>query len=260
MRKIAFLFFTSTFLWSAPVGNPVSPDLIEKGVFTPCDSSFNFRLGYEGDFVSDGRMKQNSGERVDFFEQYTNSAIATLNLLDRVDLYGVLGSSVIRSNWRFELFSDETIHRIKIKTDADFLWAVGGRAILYQWWNTFLGFGGRYSFCNYHNRELSSDGEQYPVESTHLIWKQWQLNLDLSYKIHLFTPYIGVKYSQQEAKIGDFSVPISSNGLGSNQLVNRDPVGFYLGCGLCSGKYLMINLEGRLIDEEAISLTADLRF
>lgn len=260
MRKIVLLLVLSAVLWSAPVGNPASPELIEKGVFTPCDSSMDLRFGYEGDFVSDGRMKQNSGARVDLFEQYTNSATATLNLLDRVDLYGVLGSSVIRSNWRFEQLSDETIHRIKIKTNADFLWAVGGRAILYQWWNTFLGFGGRYSFCHYHARELASDGVQSPVMGTHLIWKQWQVNLDLSYKIHLFTPYIGIKYSQEEAKIGDFSVAIASNGSGANQLMNRDPVGLYLGCGLSSGKYLMINLEGRLIDEEAISLTADLRF
>lgn len=260
MRKIVALFFVSLApLCAAPVGNTSAPDLIEKGILTSYGNTVDFRLGYEGDFVTDGRMKQANGERVDCYKQDTNSGTATFNIQHRMDIYGVFGLSQTRADWRFVNPADQVI-RIKIETDSSLLWAAGLRAILVEWCNTSLGCGGRYSSCDYQLSSCTSDGTAAATAGAQVQWREWQINLDMSYKIHLFTPYIGVKYSHARTELNQFSVPIGVKGAKSNDLQNRDPVGLYLGCGLSNGKYVLFNIEGRLIDEEALTFSADIRF
>ena len=41
---------------------------------------------------------------------------------------------------------------------------------------------------------------------------------------------------------------------------NRTPVGIVIGCSISNGKYFMLNIEGRLIDEDAVTISGDLRF
>lgn len=261
-KWMAFVSFAALALHGAPVGNTAAPETIHQGFVFPCNSWIDFRLGYEGDFVSDGRMKQvDPGDaRVDCYEQYTNSGTATINILDRMDLYGIFGASKTEANWRFETPEAETITRICLKTDQNFLWAFGSRVILFEWGNLFLGTGGRYSAADYVPSSLASNGVEEPVETGLLKWRQWQINFDLSYKIKIFTPYIGTKYSYEKAELNGFSVPISANPNGTATFENRLPVGMYLGCTISNEKYFMFNIEGRLIDEEAITLSADFRF
>lgn len=265
MRKFAVLIaalVASTTLYAAPVGNTSAPELIQEGFFISCDSWINFRVGYEGDFVADGRMKQeNQGHgRVDTYQQWTNSGTLTLNILDRIDVYGVFGSSRTQADWRFGDISAGTVTRIELETKYNFLWALGGRAILYEWCNTSLGFGGRYSYSNYRPSWLTSDGVIQIVDGSQFRWSEWQINLDVSYKIDLFTPYIGIKYLNSTTHLKNFSVPISADFTGRNTFENRIPVGVYLGCTLSTGEYFMLNLEGRLIDEEAVTVSGDFRF
>ena len=245
---------------AAPVGNPSAPALIQKGIFASSDTWIDARTGYEGDFVADGRMDQLGGARVDSYEQDTNSGTFTLNFLGRLDLYGVFGSSKAEANWRFENSAAQTITRIETQTKSHFLWAVGSRALLYEWGNVSLGVGGRYSFCNYTPSWLTANGIDQSVTGADFLWKEWQVNLDLSYKIDFLIPYVGVKYSYAEAKLKGFPTPISAGLAGENSFKTRVPVGVYVGCTLSNGSYFMLNLEGRLVDEEAVTVSGDFRF
>lgn len=247
-------------VYTAPVGNTAAPQLIQKGFFISYNSWINFRIGYEGDFVADGRMKQydQGTGRVDTYQQRTNSGTFTLNILDRLDFYGVFGSSCTKADWRFA--ASGIVTRIEFETNDSFLWASGARAILYEWYNTSLGCGGHYSSCNYQSLWLTSDGISQSVEGAHFNWREWQINLDISYKIDFLTPYIGLKYSHGRTYLTDFGVPISGDRVGANSFENRIPIGLYVGCTLSSGKYFMLNLEGRLVDEEAVTVSGDFRF
>ena len=111
IKKIALLYAaTFSLLDAAPVGNTAAPQILEDGFFIPSDCWVDLRAGYEGDFVTDGRMKQRKqgSGRVDDYSQNTNSGTITLNILDRLDLYGVLGHSIrmgkVRSWLRRPLF------------------------------------------------------------------------------------------------------------------------------------------------------------
>lgn len=262
MKKfLLFLGAVTGLLYASPVGNTEVPELIEIGFFIPCESWINVRAGYEGDFVYDARMEQHKeGKgRVDRYKQMTNSGVITVNLVDRMDVYGLFGASWTKANWRF---SDSTgeIHRSEVETHYNFLWGVGARAIFFEWGNAALGAGGRYSSCDAAPAWLTIDGVETPVEGTHLLWNQWQVNLDLAYRIDLFVPYIGIKYSEAHAKLGTFSTAIANDGSGKDQFRTRVPVGLYLGCAISNRKYFMLNIEGRFIDEEAMTISADLRF
>lgn len=264
MNRCAVLvaaLIASAALYSAPVGNTSAPEILEDGFFIPSDSWIDLRVGYEGDFVNDGRMKQyrEGSGRVDSYEQNTNSGTVTLNILDRIDIFGVFGSSRTKAEWRF-LDTAGAVHNANMETRYSFLWAVGARAILFEWCKTNLGFGGRYSSSNYKPNWLTVDGTNRVVSGTHARWDEWQINLDVSYKIDLFTPYAGIKYLNAKTRVGQFPVAIASNGSGNNHFENRIPVGLFIGCTLSTGKYFMLNVEGRLIDEEAVTISGDLRF
>ena len=248
-------------LCAAPVGNSYAPKLIEEGFFIPKDFCVNARSGYEGDFVADGKMeqfRQGSG-RVDSYSQETNSGTITFNAVNRLDLFGILGSSRTSADWRFT-DSEGGVHRIELETNYDFLWGAGARAILFEWTNTCLTLGGRYEFAQYFPSWLTSDGIPQSVSNSKLHWREWQIDLDLSYKIDIFAPYIGVKYSNARTKISGFSTPISESGTGTDQFKNKIPVGVFIGCGLSSSKYFMLNIEGRLVDEEAVTVSGDIKF
>jgi hypothetical protein len=259
MKKIFFFFsvFLST-LTAAPVGNPSAPKLIEEGFFIPPEVWLELRFGYEGDFVTDARLRQVQGGHVDCYRQETNAGTMTLNLLERLDLYTVLGSSRTRAEWRFDHAGDT--QRVELETLYDFLWGLGVRGILYERGKASLGVGARYEHANYDPVWLTVNGTVEPAHGTHLRWRAWQVDLALSYKIEIFSPYIGLKYSNVQAKVGKFQTTVASNGSGSNVFDNRYPIGVFIGCSLTTSKYFMLNVEGRLVDEEAVTISGDVRF
>ncbi len=261
MKKLLILF-VSTALYAAPVGNPSAPSIIQRGFFTSCNDWMDVRAGYEGDFISDGRMKQyNQGTgRVDTYEQWTNSGTLTLNFLERLDLYSVLGSSRAEADWRFSDLALDTINRIEMETEYNFLWGIGGRVILYEWYHASLGCGGRYSSSKTNPAWISSNGVVVNARDSSVHYREWQVNLDVSYHIDLFTPYIGIKYSNARVYLRQFPTPIADSWSGSNSFENRIPVGLYIGCTLSNGQYFMLNVEARLIDEEAVTVSGDFRF
>ena len=248
-------------LHAAPVGNTAEPQVIQEGFLIPRDSWVNFRLGYEGDFVSDGRLKQvqEGAGPVDNYSQTTNSGTVTLNFVERLDLFAVFGSSRTSAEWRFTNAQD-IVHNAEMETFHDFLWAAGGRAILFQWGNCDLGCGGRYAAVNNHPSWLTIDGVNASVAGASCDWKEWQVNLDVSYHIEILTPYVGVKYSNAQTRLGTFPTEIAADGSGNNHFKNKTSVGVFVGCSFSTGKYFMLNVEGRLIDEEAVTVSGDFRF
>ncbi len=257
---VCSFFLVGTMLCASPVGNPASPQLIQDGFFIPCDSWFSLRMGYEGDFVGDERLKQTSGGsgRVDNYTQNTNSGTLTFNIVDRLDIYGVFGSSRMEADWRFS--SGGSISRAQLQSKYRFLWGVGARGILYEWGCAILGIGGRYSGSQPKPSWMTINGTPISVSGGQVHWSEWQIDLDLAYKIELFTPYVGIKYANVATKLKGFSSSIANNGTGSLHMCSRTPVGVVVGCSLSTGKYFMFNVEGRLIDEEAITVSGDIRF
>jgi hypothetical protein len=249
------------FLYTAPIGNPASPSLIHEGFAIPKESWANIRGGYEGNFVGNANMTQKSpgSGNVDSLEQYTNSASLTLNLLERLDLFAILGSSRLASNWRITT-PEGAITRLQLETQYNFLWDLGIRAILMEWGNLGLELGGRYFYANYKPNWITSNATPESTKGSKIEYRGWQTDLSLYYKIDLLTPYIGIFYEDAHACLHRFQTPVAQNNMPGNHFKTKNPVGLVIGCGISNGKYFMMNVEGRFIAEQAVSISGDLRF
>jgi hypothetical protein len=256
-----FLFILWCHIQAAPIGNPASPHLLNQGFFIPCECWVNIRGGYEGDFVLDGNMEQEEkgSGLVDKYTRSTHSGVATLNILERLDLYGVFGYSKVNANWRFTDLADR-IRYVQMTAARNFLWSVGGRALIYSYHLLDIGLGARYGASHHHLSTFTIDGDPISLQGGKCEWHGWQANLGLSYHICLFTPYIGAFYMDEVTIIRGLASSFADFGAHSDHLRNRHPVGVYLGCTLSNDEFFMLNIESRLISEEAVSVTVDFRF
>jgi len=263
MKKIilSILICFSFKAFASPQGNSAEPRVLRGGFFIPSKCWVNIRGGYEGDFVFDAQMQQDqegSGP-VDQYSQTTNAGIATINLLERLDLYGVFGSSRVSAQWRF-IDMAQRVRNAQMETQHHFCWGVGMRAILIQQGKWSLGLGGRYSAS--HNRVswLTIDGTSAPTNSARFRWREWEANLGVAYHIDLFTPYIAVNYLDKKAILNRLSFFVADQGAEKDHFSNRRPVGINLGCALSTGKYFFLNVEARVINEEAATVSGEFRF
>jgi hypothetical protein len=256
---VLFIFFTLKLI-SAPVGNPLNPALIEQGFFISPSSSVNFRVGYEGNFVKDSNLKKTTNQRgkIDDFKQDVNSGTFTLNFQNRLDVLAVLGASKIKSNWRFD--EDSISKRIELETNYRFYYALAARVILFEWGNTVLGSGARYSKTKPSIFWILKDSTLQNANDSDVNYKDWQLDVGLSHKIDIFIPYIGIKYLNTRAKIMNVNSVIADNNLTNIKMKSRDNFGLYLGTSLSNSKYFLFTIEARLIDEEAISVFGEIKF
>ncbi len=254
------LLVTSS-LPALPVGNPDSPGILTKGIVTPCRSSFNIRVGYEGSFVFDRRLKQYEEGTgiVDEFHLMTNAGTVTANFFERMDLFAILGTSHINAVWPVR--GNLSFNRIKTESDDPFAWSVGTNILLLKWNKTVLGVGGRYFTTDPVICSLKIDGVEQDVQSAKMFYHEWQANLGIAYEAGFLVPYIGFQYTQAYSKVeAPFVMSIARDEERENHFKTRNPYGLYLGCSVVAGKIFFINVEARLLDEEAVSVSADLRF
>lgn len=82
--------------------------------------------------------------------------------------------------------------------------------------------------------------------------QEWQIAPYIAKKLGNFIPYVGVKYSDQRInyKVEDLKLKIKA----------ADNFGLFLGTDYKIGKNFSLNIEGRFIDETAMSLGATYRF
>jgi hypothetical protein len=176
-----------------------------------------------------------------------------------LDLYGVFGTSNISAGWRFEDMAAR-VRSAQMETLHHFCWGVGIRAILLQQGNWSLGLGGRYSAS--HNRVawLTVDGQSAPTTGARFRWWQWEASLGAAYHIDLFTPYIAVNYLDARAVLNRLSFFVADQAAESDHFHNRTPVGINLGCSISTSHFFFLNLEARVINEEALTVSGEFRF
>jgi len=247
---------------AAPVNNPASPGYIQEGCFFSPGFWMSCRAGYEGEFISNARLKQKEGneKRIDRFELDAHSGLVVINFMNRFDLFTTLGEASSCANWRV-VFPVGITTRIEMETKYDFKWGVGAKAIFFEWGNASLSLGGRYTHLDAPLLSLSADGAAVSTGESTMRFETWQIDLGLSYKIDIFIPYFGVKYSDDKSSVS--AVPntvLSNNGDMDISMKNRKNVGVFLGCGLTTSKIFALNIEARLIDEEAFSIVGEFRF
>ena len=265
MQKYLFFFFSlivCNVVFPLPSNNPSSPHIIEEGVCVSSASWADFRIGYEGNFVANRRMRKANitNDRIDNFALDMNGGSFTLNIQKRFDMYAIGGEARIKSYWRYTE-ANQSISRIDMETKYHWAYAGGARAVFFEWGNTSLGMGGRYFVTHPRILWMTKNGEPLVFDKAKCRYSEWQIDLGVSYLVDIFIPYLGVKYSWAKARVS--SIPgqvIADEEDNRLRMKSRRKVGMMVGCSVSSGKIFFLNIEARLFDEEAATVTGEFCF
>lgn len=237
-------------------GNPSSPMTPEQGVFFP-HSWLSLKGGYEFDNVFNRKLKMETHHLHAHDHKFTSRSqygVLTLGLGDRVEVYGSLGSS------RATLSHQVDGNRIHYKTDTHFACTVGGRALFAYWGNVQVGLAASYLHFFPDLRSLSVNEISLSTGHAQMQYHEWQVGGGVSYRMKWLLPYIGVAYSNVQAKFLHLNSLKFLLHKSDFTLDSQKHYGVFVGCGLTPERGISVNAEGRFIDETAFIISADMRF
>jgi major outer membrane protein len=292
-------------VYALPVGNPAEASLLCDGLIweghcgcDPCDpaltwcDAFSVRAGFYGDYVFNRHMRlrltngstilRNQLERTSL---YTNAGYVALNFWDRLDLFTTLGNTQIHLEGNVSTFGPfgEFIsgiflpgfgvtpgERVELDTNNEFSWSLGARGTLWECGCTTLGIEGQYFRAESRVKRitLADDASFYPTATIpHLRtrYTEWQVGVGLAHRIHIFVPYVAVKWSgarlqyrnnPEIAILTDFATP----GITLNELRNKKKWGYAVGVSLVDCEKASLTVEGRFADEKALYVNSQIRF
>ncbi len=240
-------------------GNPSLPMMPEMGPFISRDAWVGIKVGYEFDWVYSSPLKGQSQHLSDSkahgYESMQNFGVVTLNFSDRVELFGDVGSMECQLH-----HAKIEKNRLSYVSKSDFAWEVGGRAIIAYWGDLQFAINAAFLRSDPALSSLKLNSISYSKEKAHIDLTSWQIGLGTSYRFCWCVPYVGVSYTKFRAKVEhlkslSFLIP-------SQQVVfeNNDEFGVFLGFGIGLNKALSLNMEGRFISENALSISADFKF
>lgn len=212
---------------------------------------------------------------------------------------------------------------VELYTDTAFAWSVGARAALWECGCATLGASFQYAqskpkveelnvLCNAAeftiNKPQGYVGAAFPLELTagtdaatgtkdaSIDYHEWQASLALSYRLNMFTPYIGVKWSRasfdadtiriaqpklataildvttlnptiagagtviQQGQNGELGDTMQIVSLQINKMKSRKSCGLAVGTTIVDADKYAVTVETRLIDERAAHVNAQFRF
>ena len=257
--KIFLLLFFTTPLVALYNGNPSLPDMPEQGLFTRGDQCFGVKLGYELDATFSKRVKfdvEQQGSKIkDLLDTYHSTkqlGVITFNLIDRFEIYTLLGSMKLKMSQRPFKGS-----YVEYETDNELIWGVGGRVVLVYWDEVILGVNARYNGSHLDLSRLTINGTPLATSDAKMEYHEWQVGMSFSREIGPFIPYLGVAYASMHSDLKNLPIFANAERI---ELKNRNPFLLLLGVGMTSGKVMNLNLEVRMLGERALTASMDFRF
>jgi len=262
-KTFFFSLLFITYLQASFVGSPASSGLVECGAFLPNCYRFSFRLGYEADFIFDGKMKKKTtGQRVDSFEQKNFLGTLVFNFCDRFDLYGSYGESQFETDYRIFLDSGEAFC-IDSKSHYSPSWAVGTSMILLDYKCVQVGWGIKYLEADSSLITLKQNGADLlegQQDSANIHFRSLNTFFGLAFQSGFFVPYANFHLKYSKAKIASPQGPISDDGTNSITMEEKNPYGLTVGLSITNKKQMSLTIESRVISEEAITVSGSFRF
>lgn len=231
------LFFLAVFpLFSAYVGNPADPALMNTGFFSSTYPFFKFTSGYIYDYTSNKRYESSDGQ-FDHFGLHSKLASFSLIFIERLQIFGAAGGSK-------ESVEEKPIYEtlFDIQTNYHFSWSAGAKVILLQWGQTYFSTDFTYfaipSSSNSFFKYLNRLNLPFEWEKEKFYLDEWQLSAGLSSRFFFITPYGGATY-------------LKSKFQADRQYHNAVNWGYFYGLTISLTGRLQLNFERRVRDEFA---------
>ena len=182
---------------------------------------------------------------------------AAYGLLDNLDVYVRAGASDYKVKSQF-FTGSRADDKLKFDTDTDFAYGFGLKGTYNLNENLLLGCD-----LQYRRSKHEAEGKDTPVSGAEssttyksFVIQEWHVAPYIAKKLGNFVPYLGVRYS--DAKL-DIERPDSSN-FGEVKAEADNNVGVFVGTDYKLGENWKLNLEGRFVDETAMSFAATYKF
>lgn len=242
-------------------GNPSFPMMPEEGMFISKDKWFGVKTGYEFDCVYDrklhmqGRGREHSRREVQKYDSLSNFGTITLNFNERVELFSTLGAMSVKLSQ-----SPHSDTKVTYRTDTHFTWGVGGRAILAYWGDLQFGVNAAYMQSDLPLSSLEVNGKSFPKRHVEMDYREWQIGVGVSYRLRWFIPYIGVDYSDYRSRVEHLNVLKFLFPKKHVTFKEKYATGLFMGFGLSPDRVFNMNVEARVINQNAVSISADFKF
>ena len=193
-------------------------------------------------------------------------------LLDNLDIYVKLGAGNVKTTANlsgiYSGFLEILKGEMKFKSDYGFTYGLGAKGTYNLTSDWFIGCDIQYlrSEADYKAKadgSIWNEGEYLPYEADfngNSTWQAWQVAPYVALKAGNFVPYLGIKYSDLIQKYKNKGV--SEDGFPLESLTTRSKgnCGIFVGTDYRIGTNWKLNIEGRFIDETAMSLGANYKF
>lgn len=241
------------------VGNPGQPGLQTEGIAIDWPAKCSFRASYVGDYIYKQKCRDEfiiEGDEISEtrLKLSTYAAMMTLNFVDRLDIYGIVGST--RMQIDKEIFTKRRPG-----------WGVGGKLIIYQLPNFKIGIDAKYFETKQKPTFLISDKLAYNVVSNFTLkYDEIQVALGMTGKVWMLAPYINATYlvakltPEPRYLVVRFPDEDLSVEIPSTAVINGNRWGMTLGLTLIDQCKASLALEWRTFNQEAIDVNLEVRF
>jgi len=260
MRKVMLvgvlcLGFISSTVFASPVNLPTAIKG-QDGVGLISNLPVGLSAGFLNDYVGERKLSKDSGKAS--FDMV--GGIIDLSILNRFDIYTMLGSAQSP-----ELKGSVLGTSDKLDFSDDFMWGVGADAVIYDWKEPGIQFFGDGNYRQSSGLGLDSvtvDGttyskSQFSGDTATAKWQEWQAAFGISKTFKYVIPYGGVVYSDVKTS-ANATVSGTTYDLGS--ISSKYKVGPFVGISILPTKWLSIDVTGRFVAEEAVSVAATVKF
>jgi opacity protein-like surface antigen len=211
-------------------------------------------------------------EEVDWM--YRTMAQINYGLFDNFDVYVKLGTVDFKSKNSYAekgAGMGDDVGTIKVKGENAFVWGVGAKGAYNLTENWIIGCDVQYLR---HTNDLKGrdswtqynlDGSIFEISgddiSGEVTFQEWHIAPYVAMKLGDFTPYVGAKYSDLRTS---YKTKYATTAIGPDynkpKFKADDNFGVFVGTDYKLGKNLRLNVEGRFIDETAMSFSATYKF
>ncbi|NGX48602.1 MAG: hypothetical protein K940chlam5_00190 [Candidatus Anoxychlamydiales bacterium] len=268
LKKTIFIFlFLFSKAFSIVVGNPSDPGLYLDGFFSSNEKAASFRASYlynniyKQEFKNSVNTQATSDVKMEIF-----ASILTFNFFNRIDLYAILG----KANYQFTDVDDALFFQ-----DDKFAWGAGFKLILFKGNNIDFSFDGKYFSTKQRTNSFVIEKQIYDLNGPfRQRLEEVQGSFAISYKTHFLIPYVGAtflytldtEFFPHSRIIPKPLVRIISRGdteaiFETRDMKPKDLFGAVLGMSIINKhKNTTLNLETRLVDQNAFAFVGTLRF
>ncbi len=262
MKKFIFLSLITLLclplaVYAASIGGAETQGQGKFGI--GLDQEFVFDRDIKFDKASWGELDPDETVKIEIDSMYRTMVKASYGLLDNLDIYVKLGATDFKMTNVWTEPGEEWHDTWKGKNAFAYGFGAKGSYELKDDW--FIGADLQYLR---HKNKYSGSGYD-TLDPTHTdswhgtaTFQEWQIAPYIAKKIGNFVPYLGVKYSDLRIK----ATAIADDDDDEDWIKCKadDNVGVFVGTDYKIADNWKLNLEGRFVDETAMSLGATYKF